>query len=318
MYELSEVRGSKSGSTTVGQEWHERLADLREVDVHFEGDSGILWQFMKPEGRPCFTRGLLQEGLTIMDEIEQAYRDQLTPPVRYLVLASAVEGTFNLGGDLALFHKLIADRDETRLRDYAYACIEVQYRRATRLGLPICTIALVQGDALGGGFEGALANDVIIAERSAKFGLPEILFNLFPGMGAYSFLARRLPISRVESLMSSGRLYSADELHEMGVVDAVTDDGTGVEAVRDYIARHSRAFKARAAIAGARDIVQPVSRKELIDVTELWVRTALSLDAADLRKMELLVKAQLRRSAIANTPATPGAEARPMTAAAQC
>ena len=52
------------------------------------------------------------------------------------------------------------------------------------------TVALIQGDAIGGGFEAMLTNDVVIAERTAKFGLPEILFNLFPGMGAHSFLKR--------------------------------------------------------------------------------------------------------------------------------
>ena len=52
--------------------------------------------------------------------------------------------------------------------------------------LPFTTISLVQGDALGGGFEAALCGDIIIAEKQARFGFPEVLFNLFPGMGAYN------------------------------------------------------------------------------------------------------------------------------------
>jgi DSF synthase len=55
------------------------------------------------------------------------------------------------------------------------------YRRITNFRSPtMTTISLVQGDALGGGFEAALTSDVIIAEESAQMGLPEILFNLFP------------------------------------------------------------------------------------------------------------------------------------------
>ena len=50
----------------------------------------------------------------------------------------------------------------------------------------------MQGECLGGGFEAALSSDVIVAEKSARFGFPEILFNLFPGMGAYSFLERKI------------------------------------------------------------------------------------------------------------------------------
>ena len=60
------------------------------------------------------------------------------------------------------------------------------------MDLPILTVALIQGDAVGGGFEAMLTDDIVIAEQGAKFGLPEILFNLFPGMGGYSFLRRKV------------------------------------------------------------------------------------------------------------------------------
>ena len=83
---------------------------------------------------------------------------------------------------------MIRDQDEATLRAYAYRCIDILYDNYRGLDLPIMTVALVQGDAIGGGFEAMLTNDVVIAERDAKFGLPEILFNLFPGMGAHSFL----------------------------------------------------------------------------------------------------------------------------------
>jgi len=59
-----------------------------------------------------------------------------------------------------------------------------------------------------------------VAEKNAKMGLPEIMFNLFPGMGAYHLLCRRLPAVKAEQLILSGHTYSADELHEMGVVTA--------------------------------------------------------------------------------------------------
>jgi len=58
---------------------------------------------------------------------------------------------------------------------------------ANNLFLPLTTISLAQGDALGGGFEAALSCSVIIAERRARFGFPEVMFNLFPGMGPTAF-----------------------------------------------------------------------------------------------------------------------------------
>jgi DSF synthase len=277
-------------------DWFASISNLSELEVRYDADEKIVWQFMKPAGCPSFTPGLIQDCSAVIDAVEQAHRISPRPPVDYLVLGSALPGIYNLGGDLARFQRLILAGDREALRHYAHSCIEAQYRRAVRMHLPLCTIALVQGDALGGGFEVALSHDVIIAEKRAKFGLPEILFNLFPGMGAYSFLSRRLDSARAQRMMTSGRLYSADELYEMGVVDLVAEDGAGEEAVYDFIQGHRRASKARLAVAKLPDMVTPVTRQELIDITDLWVETALTLEARDLRKMQHLVAAQARRS----------------------
>lgn len=282
---------------TEANSWLSPISGLAEMAIRYEAQENILWQFMKPSGRPSISPGLLRDALTVMDAVENAHSSLEIPPVRYMVLASGIAGVYNLGGDLALFRQKIANADREALRHYAHTCIEVQYRRAVKMNLPICTIALVQGDALGGGFEAALAHDVIVAEKSAKFGLPEILFNLFPGMGAYSFLVRRIDAVRAEGLMTSGRIYSAEELYQMGVVDVLAEDGDGEDAVRRFIDTHRRASKSRLAIAKLRNFVSPICKQELIGITDLWVETALTLDAKDLRRMEHLVAAQTRRAA---------------------
>jgi DSF synthase len=193
------------------------------------------------------------------------------------------------------FIQLIESGDRERLSWYARICAKGQYRRAIGLDLPVCTIALVQGDALGGGFEAALAHDVIIAERGANFGLPEVLFNLFPGMGAYSFLARRLDTTRAERMILSGKVYSAEELHEMGVIDRLVETGDGREAVRDFICDFRRAPAARRALLRARRIVHSITLRELIEIADLWVDAALTLGPAEMRRMGHLAKAQDRR-----------------------
>ena len=78
----------------------------------------------------------------------------------------------------------------------------------------------------------------MVAERQAKFGLPEILFNLFPGMGAYSFLSRRIGTVKAEEIILGGRIYSAEEMQALGVIDLVAEEGEGERAVREYIARN--------------------------------------------------------------------------------
>ncbi len=271
---------------------------LENLRVTFDRNKRILWWSMMPQKRPSFTAGLLADMKTVADALEVLFAGgagQERPAVSHLVLSSQINGIFNLGGDLSLFLDRIERRDRDALVRYAHACTEGQYRIATNFGLPISTIALVQGDALGGGFEAALANDVIIAERSAKFGLPEVLFNLFPGMGAYSFLSRRIGAAQAEKMILSGRVYSADDLHEMGIVDLVVADAAGPAAVYDHVASFERNGLARQAMLQARRIVNPVSREELMQVVDVWVETALMLSPRDLRRMRHLALAQDRR-----------------------
>ena len=161
--------------------------------------------------------------------------------VNHYVTASRIPGVFNVGGDLALFAMLIKAGDREALAHYAKLCIDNMLSAHPSFFSPtLTTISLVQGDALGGGFECALASDVIVAEESAQMGLPEILFNLFPGMGAYSLLARRIGMRAAEELILSGKVLSAAELHKMGIVDVVATDGQGETAVRNWIAKNAK------------------------------------------------------------------------------
>lgn len=273
------------------------LHQWTELSVRLDPPSDSLWCRMAPNAAPSYTPALLGDladlRRTIRDLFQGAPRGR--PPFRYFVGASSLPGMFNLGGDLGHFLASIRSGDREELRRYAHRCCDLVHGSATGLGLPIVMINLVQGDALGGGFEAALASDVIVAERRAKFGLPEILFNLFPGMGAYSLLARRLDGVRAERIITSGRLYSAEEMHEMGLVDVLAEDGTGEEAVKDWIRRNSRRQAIQCTLRSVRNRVSSLDLKELYDVTDLWVDAAMALDDSDIRRIERLRAAQIRR-----------------------
>ena len=125
------------------------------------------------------------------------------------------------------------------------------------------TIGLAQGDALGGGFESLLSFNVIIAERNAKFGFPETMFGLFPGMGAYSLVSRRVGAAFAEEMMLTGRIYSAEEMQEVGLVHLVVDPGQGIEAARDYMQKNKRRHVGGRAVYKAGHVVNPVTLEEL-------------------------------------------------------
>jgi DSF synthase len=274
---------------------------FEHIEVRIDPDYGIVWIYQDPSPRPCFNPQLISEVRSVQIMLETyngmlPYRGRLVP-IHYHVLDSKTPGIFSMGGDLDLFRDHVRRRDREGLLRYAKSCIDTIHNFVVGFRRPITTISLVRGDALGGGFEVALANHVVIAEEQVEMGFPEILFNIFPGMGGYHLLARRLPAIQVEKLMLSGRKYSVPELTALGVVDRQAEQGRGEQAVYDFIEEHRKHRNGYLALQHVRDKVHPVSYEDLMDVCTYWVDTTLQISDKDLRLMERLVHAQDRRAA---------------------
>jgi DSF synthase len=260
------------------------------LDIRHDYQNSLAWYYTQPYPRPCCTPALI-------DEIQQWYgyltnlENNMNPP-QYIAIASKMSGIFNLGGDLKLFAQHIRSQNKEALLSYAMSCIDTLYLNHTGLGKNITTISLVQGDALGGGFEFALSSNVLIAERSAKMGMPEILFNLFPGMGAYSLLSRKIGPVQAEKMILGGKLYTAEEMYELGIVDLLAEDGEGEKAVLEYIKKQNRASNGYKAFQQAKRHCNPVTYEELKNIAVIWADAALNLSDKDLRMMERLVARQ--------------------------
>jgi DSF synthase len=288
-----------------------RSLNLTDYETEYDPEYGILWGFMNPQAAPSVTLKLLED-VRAHDRLFESnggrvFHEGEHRPVSYYVTGSRMQGVYNLGGDLAYFMQCIERRDRAALLDYARLCVDNLYPRIQNYFTPnLITISLVQGDALGGGFEGALASNVIIAEEQAKMGFPEILFNMFPGMGAYSLLARRIGPRLAETLMLSGNLYPATKLHEMGLIDLVVPEGQGELAVYDYVQKVHKRRNGVAATYQARQTVFPVTHEELMKITTIWVDAALRLETKDLRVMTRIVlsQGQRKQSTIAKPLAT--------------
>jgi len=262
------------------------------------------WLFMhassKQKLRPCCSLPIIEEGIALQTHIarQQALllSDEDNQGLSHLVLASDAP-VFNLGGDLEFFVRCIRTGDRHRLEHYAHRCVEAIGGFQDVAYGSVHSIAVVEGQALGGGFELALSCNTIIAERDAQFGFPEVLFGLFPGMGAYSLLKRRVPAHRARAMVLEGRLYSATELFQMGIVDRLVGPGEGREAAQELIRQQRRsalAHRAAAQIYGDYDLV---TMSELRDITNRWVDIALKLNEKQLKTIERLVKAQDKRFA---------------------
>jgi DSF synthase len=279
----------------------EHVDGTLEIDVSdqfsckYDRESGALWSTWSPKGIPCFNLELLRDLERGSQVIEGHFASNPeTSPLHYIVLRSAVPQVFNVGGDLGYFQRLISAKDRVGLAEYARAAIDVQYRNYTAHNLHgVTTIALLEGDALGGGFESALSCEVIVAERHVKAGFPEVLFNMFPGMGGMSFLARRVGRRVADELVRTGRMYTAVELHELGLVDHLIETGAGCAEVANIMRQREHRRAAHNAMNAVDRMIRPVGLQELHDVVKLWVDCALSLDARSLEWMQRLFQRQL-------------------------
>ena len=269
---------------------------LEQMYLKYEQDISTLWTYMIPEKIPNFNLGMLNDIIKIQKNVPNIYNVN-NNDLKYIVLGSKFPNVFNLGGDLALFASLIESSDRAGLIHYANKCIEVFYNNSISLDEPIISIAMVQGDALGGGFEAALSFNIIVAERDAKFALPEIHFGLFPGMGAHARLIRLLGVAKAEKMIFSGKNYCAEELYDMGIVNVVADKGKGEIAVRDYIKQNMSRHHVHSQTYRASRQVDPITFDELDRIVKIWVETALRIDSLDLKKIQRLASAQERMTA---------------------
>ncbi len=267
------------------------------LDFEYDANSRSVWMSFKEDGSPCFTFQTLTDMANVRESLRCLFASEVITrfPVQYVVLSSNKPGVFNLGGDLAMFANAIRGDERDMLRSYAHACIDVVFGMASAYGLPVVTLAVVAGRALGGGLEAALAQDFVFADEAAVLGVPEVAFNTFPGMGAITLLTRRIGAARTERLVVSGDSYSGQQMLDLGVVDRLAPKGTARQAALTWMGDGNEALHARRlTVTQARRTCFPVTFSELIKIVDLWTETSFGITKRDLRHMDRLVVAQRR------------------------
>lgn len=269
----------------------EGLYRLNELECLYDADSETLWTYMAPKGRPSFTPPMLGDFENWQRYIGEGFGSGRVP-LKFLVLGSRSPGVFCFGGDLALFQRLIRDEDRDGLVRYGHRCCAILHRNLHALNIDTLTVGLVEGAALGGGFEALLSFDYLIADRDATFGLPEVLFGLFPGMGAHALLSRKLGTAMAERIIQSNETYTAQQMYDLGIVHHLAEPGEGLAACREFIKRSTRRHAGLVAERKAMRLASPLAIDELYRITELWADAALQLRDQDLKVMNRLASAQ--------------------------
>lgn len=266
---------------------------LTQVNAWYEEGRHILWIMLAAKPRPCFSQSMLKDIAVLARAIHQ-----FDKPIDFIVSGSAIPGMYNAGGDLDFFARSIRARDQEGLMSYARACVDAVFENLQGFGVNAITIAMIEGSALGGGFEAALSHDFVLGQKGARMGFPEIAFNLFPGMGAYSLVARKANRHLAEQLILGGETFSAEWFFDRHLVDRLFEPGQGFNAARGLVDELRPKKNGARAMIRARNIVSPLPKSELIAITEEWVLAAMNVEEKDIAHMERLVMLQNRRDRI--------------------
>ena len=269
--------------------------NFKQLSIRYDASHEVLWTcFNQKNIIPCFNHELISELTQHQKEIEKTagvlFDGDKAHHIKYSVAASVTPDVFNLGGHLALIRELAINRHREALLSYATRGIDGLLSRLNRFNnSPTINITLIQGLALGGGLEVALASDIVIAERKSLFGFPEILFNMFPGMGGYSLVARKAGVKIADEMILKGKQYTAEQAYEMGLVDVLVDDGQGEKAVYEWIEKNRRFSNGYLAAQKAKNHINPITNDELMDITRLWVDVALKLSDREFSIMNRFI-----------------------------
>lgn len=267
-------------------------ARFTQLAGYYEEERRTLWMMLRSQPRPCFNHALIEEIMNMSWLVRQSGF-----AVDFWVTGSLVPEMYNAGGDLRFFVECILNGRREALRAYARACVDCVHAASRGFDTGAISLSMVEGSALGGGFEAALAHHFILAQRDARLGFPEIAFNLFPGMGGYSLVARRSGMKLAEELIYKGESHTAEWHEQHGLVDVLFEPGQGFVATRTFIDTLQPKMNGVRAMLRARQRVLQLPRSELMDITEDWIDAAFCLQPKDVAYMQRLVMLQDRHTA---------------------
>ena len=266
----------------------------KPLEVSVDRKTASIWCARSENAAASVTLTQLKEARAIDEKIAAGDYGNL----RFKVLSSLQRGVFSLGGDLAFFADCIEKSNRATLAEYAAMAARAVWSNVSAYGRRrVLSVAVVQGEAQGGGFEAALSCNTLVAEKGTSFGFPEPLFGMFPGMGGELLLKSRLDAELSERMVRSTNRYSGEFLFEIGVVDYLAEPGMGISCAQELI---EQALSEPEGISASRmkrrqESLDLIPFSALLDSVEVWTERAFELTSRNLRSMRYILEAQARR-----------------------
>jgi enoyl-CoA hydratase/carnithine racemase len=210
-------------------------------------------------------------GSASLEELEQFVRalEGMQAEAHALIIHSEMKSGFCAGADLRELYQRSQAMDKNEAAKGIREFLVRIHRVLNRIdAAPLTTIAAVHGVTFGGGFELALACDLIIADKMARFCFPELRLGLIPGFGGIPRLKRDLGNGVVRDLLLTGRSFNAPKAQQIGLVSQVVGEGEVLRAAR-ATATQLKKFDRATAVA-AKKFIKPIPHEELRQEIDLF------------------------------------------------
>lgn len=203
-------------------------------------------------------------GTAMLGELEKFVGtfDAIAPETSVCIIASARKSVFSAGGDLRELYATAATVPEKHRSAGVRAFLERIHAVMNAIdAAPFVTLAAVHGACLGGGLELALACDIIIADKMARFAFPELRLGFIPGFGGIPRLQRDLGNAFVRDLLFTGRTVNATRAHAVGLVGQLAGEGEALRIARSTAAQITKYDAVTR--AAAKKFIKPIPLEEL-------------------------------------------------------
>ena len=244
----------------------EPIKELRGKALRWEWRDGIV--------ELTLDHGQLNEiGTVLLGELEKfvAAIDGLAPITSACIISSARPAGFSAGGDLRELYQTALSVATKKRASGARAFIERIHRAFNAIdAAPFITIAAVHGVCFGGGLELALLCDLIVADKMARFGFPELRLGIIPGFGGIPRLRRNVGNSFIRDLLFTGRTVKAETAQQAGLVTHLAGEGYALQVARS-MAQQIIKFDPETRVAAKR-FTKPIPYKELREEVEIFLK----------------------------------------------
>jgi enoyl-CoA hydratase/carnithine racemase len=235
---------------------------------------GLRWEWRDGVVELTLDREPLNEiGTLLLGELEQfaAAIDGLASITSACIITSARPGGFCAGADLKELYQNALPLSRKQRADGIRSFLQRVHRVANAIdAAPFVTLAAVHGLCMGGGLELALICDLIVADKMARFGFPELRLGLIPGFGGIPRLRRDVGNSFIRDLLFTGRTVKSEAAQQAGLVSHLAGEGYALQVARS-MAQQITKFDAETRVA-AKKFIKPIPYQELREEIALFCK----------------------------------------------